>query len=213
MFAANRFSIRSIGILVTMNLAGWCFVDSSLARAASVTTLTFGEIPFQSVDDLSYAGVTFDFQIGGVDSAEAFYNSFGPGTLTYVNDPTLTGDSAGVLALDFDVPASAVEFGMALNTANALSPGFRVELFSPAFVSLGETPVDVFPTVGALGFSENRFQYAGDPISRAVIRFNHQPGSFALDNLIFQLVPEPSALIASIIAVTAIVLRARGRAN
>jgi hypothetical protein len=60
--------------------------------------------------------------------------------------------------------------------------------------SLGETPVNVSPTAGALGFSENRFLHSGTPVARAVIRFNHQPGSFALDNLKFLPVPEPATV-------------------
>jgi len=191
---------RSFHALFFLAFVGWCVVCGTAARGASSTTLDFSEIPFQSVDDLTYAGITFDFKIAGADSTEAFYNSFGPGTLSFVDDPSLTGDAAGVLTLDFAVPTSVVEFGLALSTADALSPGFRVELFSPGLISLGELPVDVFPTVGALGFSENRFEDSGTPIARATIRFDHQPGSFALDNLTFLPVPEPSAFMLGAVA-------------
>ncbi len=204
--------IRGFGSVFFLAFAGWWVVCGTSAQGVSLTTLDFSEIPFQSVDDLAYNGVTFDFKVGGADSAEAFYNSFGPGTLTYVDDPSLTGDSAGVLTLDFAAPTSLLEFGLALNTADALSPGFRVELFAPDLMSLGETPVDVFPTAGALGFSENRFEYSGVPISKAIIRFNHQPGSFALDNLTFLPVPEPSSLVATAAALLGIVFR-RQRAS
>ena len=189
--------------------AVWCLICGTAARGALPTMLNFDEIPFQSVDGLIYAGVSFDFTIGGTDSTEAFYNSFGPGMLTYVDDPSITGDSAGVLTLDFAVPTSVVQFGLALNTADQLSPGFRVELFSPDLMTLGETPVDVFPTAGALGFSENRFEYSGTPVSRAVIRFSHQPGSFALDNLTFLPVPEPCSLMPTAVALFAVVSRGR----
>jgi hypothetical protein len=50
----------------------------------------------------------------------------------------------------------------------------------------------VIPNAGVLGFSENRYTNAGAPISRAIVRFNHQPGSFALDNLSYLPIPEPS---------------------
>ena len=214
MFANHsRLPNRSCSVFFSLAFAGWSVFSGTVVWGAFPTTLNFSEIPFQSVDELAYAGVAFDFKIGGVDSPEAFYNSFGPGTLTYVDDPSLTGDSAGVLALDFTVPTSVVEFGLALNTADALSPGFRVELFSASLTSLGETPVDVFSTVGALGFSENRFQYTGAPISRAVIRFDHQPGSFALDNLTFLTVPEPSALVLGAVALIAFVARRRRRSR
>ena len=205
----SRLPKRSSPALFLLVLAGWSLICGTAIRGASSTTLNFDEIPFQSVDDLAYAGVTFDFKVGGADSTEAFYNSFGPGTLTFVDDPSLTGDSAGVLMLDFAVPTSVVEFGLALNTADELSPGFRVELFSPDLMTLGETPVDVFPTAGALGFSENRFEYSGTPVSRAIIHFTHQPGSFALDNLTFLPVPEPSSTLPVTVALIALVSRWR----
>jgi hypothetical protein len=194
---ANSF-VLTIGRIRFMHshlIVASFFAFSPAVHGASTTTLSFGELPFQSVDGLTYAGVAFDFNVGGADSTEAFYNSFGPGALSYVDDPSLTGDSAGMLTLDFAIPTSVVGFGLALNTASPLSPGFRVELFTPALMSLGETPVNVLPSAGALGFSENRFEYAGELISRAVIRFDHQPGSFALDNLTFSPVPEPSTLM------------------
>jgi hypothetical protein len=196
-------------LLITSALAGLCIANGTVVLGASTPTLDFSELPFQAADGLSLAGVAFDFKINGSDSSEAFYHSFGPGTLTYVDDPSLTGDSAGVLTLDFAIPTSVLGFGLAINTASALSPGFRVELFSTGLTSLGETPVDVLPTAGALGFAENRFEYAGLPISRAVIRFNHQPGSFALDNLTFLLVPEPSTLMLTSLTLFAIVIRGR----
>lgn len=187
--------VRRTMDMIRLPILTCCLIHCGVTiYAAPSVTLDFSEIPFQSVDGLTYAGITFDFRIGGVHSTEAFYNSFGPGTLTYVDDPSLTGDSAGVLTLDFAVPTSVLEFGLALNTASQLTPGFRVELLAPDLMSLGETSVDVFPNAGALGFSENRFEYMGVPVARAVIRANYQPGSFAIDNLTFLPVPEPPTI-------------------
>src|SRR5262245_29125616 len=98
------------------------------ACAGDLTTITFDELPFQPVDDVQYAGVSFDYKINGVDSADAHYASFGPGTLTYVSDPSLTGNAAGDLTLRFAVPTPILEFGAALNPADALSR-FTVALF------------------------------------------------------------------------------------
>jgi hypothetical protein len=82
----------------------------SPGRGQTLHTLTFDELEFQSVDGLSFQGVTFGFQIAGVDSDQAFYHSFGPGSLTYVDDPSLTGDAAAVLRLHFDTPTPLVRF-------------------------------------------------------------------------------------------------------
>jgi hypothetical protein len=67
------------------------FLFLLLASSAEAQTVDF-DLPFQSVDGLSVSRVTFDFKIDGVDSSEAYVGSYGPGTLTTVSDPSLTGD-------------------------------------------------------------------------------------------------------------------------
>jgi hypothetical protein len=180
-------------------LVGVLAVASATFANDLVTTLTFDELPFQSVDDLSTAGVAFDFKIDGLDSTEAYYNSFGPGTLTYVDDPTLTGDAAGVLTLNFAEPATVLQFGVALNTGQSLDPGVFVELLDE-----GAQTVDMIElatnAVGALGFSEAHFDYLGAPVTQAVIHFAAGPDSFAIDNLAFG-IPEPASFLLGNIAV------------
>jgi hypothetical protein len=197
--------VKLFGLLIASS-----FVHA--ACGATIRTLTFDEVPFQSVDDLTFAGVTFDFKIGGSDSNEAFYNSFGPGTLTYVDDPSLTGSSDGVLTLSFSVPTSILEFGVALSSFDSLSPGARVELFDAQSSSLGVMSVNVSTLSGALGFAENRFQYVGTPVSKAILGFELPAASFALDNLTYDVVvPEPPAVVLAIFAASGIVFRSRRR--
>jgi hypothetical protein len=160
------------------------------------TTLTFDELSPQPVDNLSLLGVTFDFKVGGVDSTDATYGAGGPGTITFVQDPSLEGNAAGILTLDFAEPTSLLNFGVALNTFNSLTPGFTVELFDPALMSLGITPVN---TSSLVSFTEGLFTYSGAPVTRAVIDFNETAANrFALDNLTFggsQSVPEPTSTL------------------
>lgn len=158
------------------------------------TVLTFDEVPFQPVDGLTVKDVTFDFKIDGTDSTEAFYHSFGPGTLDYIEDPSLTGDSTGILTMDFAAPTDVLQFAVALNTADDLTPGFTVELFDETLQSLGANSVDTTSVTGVIGFSEGVFAHSGTPVLRAVVDFADAPGSFALDNLTHN-VPEPSALL------------------
>lgn len=151
------------------------------AEAASVT-LTFDELPFQPVDGLSFMGVTFHFTVGGVPSTDANYDSGGPGTITYVQDPSLEGDAAGTLTLNFGAPTPVLQFGIALSTFSALPAGCSVELFDSNLTSLGVFDV---ATAGIVSFSESRFSYHGQPISQATITFYSPAGRFALDNLTF----------------------------
>jgi len=156
---------------------------------AQAITLTFGELPFQPIDNLSYNGVTFDFKISGVDSLDANYNSGGPGALTYIQDPSLEGSSSGVLRMDFAVPTPVLSFGVAESVTETLTPGFVVNLFDGSLAPIGTYPVTTLPLVT---FTEGSFSYAGVPVGRAVVAFTPSAGRFALDNLHF--VPEPSSL-------------------
>jgi hypothetical protein len=176
--------------------------STSVVGTAGAITLTFDEVPFQSVDGLTVQGVTFDFKIDGTDSSDAFYNSFGPLGLTTIEGASLEGDSTGILTLQFAVPTPILRFGAALNTGDALSPGFRVELFNASDESLGITPVDTTPAAGALGFSEAWFDHSGTPIVRAVVDFADDPGRFAMDNLTY--VPEPTTLAIAVVALLAL---------
>jgi len=146
-------------------------------------TLTFDELPFQPVDGLSFMGVTFHFTVGGVPSMDANYNSGGPGIITYVQDPSLEGDAAGILTLDFDVPTALLQYGVALNALGPLAEGCSIELFDSDSVSLGV--IDV-ATASISSFTESRFSYQGRPVSSAAISFNSAVAvRFALDNLTF----------------------------
>ena len=178
------------------------------AHPAGAVTLTFDELPLQPVDGLTFMGVTFDFKIGGFDSLDANYGSGGPGSIVFLQDPSLEGNAAGVLTLDFAQPVWFLQFGVALSTFASVSPGFAVELFDASLISLGAFPVDTAPL---LTFAEGPFTYFGAPVSRATIGF-HQAAAdrFALDNLTYEPVPEPATLLMLGSGLLGIVMR-RGR--
>ncbi len=149
---------------------------------ADPVTLTFDELPTQPVDGLSFMGVTFHFEIGGQSSPDARYASSGPGSTKFIQDPSLEGNAAGILTLDFELPTPVVQFGFGLSTFDTLTPGFTVELFDPTLSSLGVTEVKTGPIES---FSEAFFSHEGLLVSRVVIDPNeigHQiyPG-FELD--------------------------------
>ena len=157
----------------------------SSGASAQVTTLTFEELPLQQVDGLSFMGGTFGFTVNGLPSADARYNSSGPFAITFVQDPTLEGDAAGILTLEFDVPTPTLQFGVARSTSSELTPGFTVELFDSALTSLGVTPVNTTPLVS---FSEAQFSHSGTPVKRAIVTFPNPELAtrFAFDNLTFE---------------------------
>jgi len=171
----------------------------STGAANAAITLTFDELPKQSVDGLSYMGITFSFKIGPSHSDDAIYHGIGPGTLTYLQDPTLEGTALGILTLDFADPTDQLEFGVALNTYDAQSLGYAVRLYDPSYQLIGTYFNDTSPLVL---WSEGQFTYSGALVSRAVVGFNDQAASrFALDNLTFNAVnavnavPAPGAVL------------------
>jgi hypothetical protein len=176
---------RFVVLLSLLVLLPFAFSTPALA-AKPLTTLTFDELTFQPVDGLSFGGVTFGFQINGVPSTDAHYGAFGPGSTTFVQDPSLEGNSAGVLTLTFDQPTTVLEFGLARSCLCTLTPGVTVELFKPGAArrSRGIITLTTSPVVS---FSEGLFSYSGPAIQTAVITFP-SPGlasRFAFDNLKF----------------------------
>jgi hypothetical protein len=176
---------RFCPVLVILALLPFAFSAPALA-AKPVTTLTMDELPFQPVDGLSFNGVTFGFEIGGAPSNDANYNAFGPGTITFVQDPSIEGDSNGALTLSFDQPTTVLEFGIARSCICTLTPGVSVELFKPGAPNRSRG-VMTMTTSPVVSFSEARFSYTGPAVQTAVITFP-SPGlasRFAFDNLSF----------------------------
>ncbi len=165
----------------------------SAGAAEAAVTLTFDELPYQTVDGLSYEGITFGFSIDGNPSADAHYNAIGPGVLTYVQDSSLEGNARGVLTLDFASPTNLLEFGLALDTRRPVTDAYTVELFDKTMTSLGTITDSTDPLIL---WSEGMFSYTGAAISRAVISFNDQYARrFALDNLTANTIPAPGAIL------------------
>ncbi|MBN1805536.1 MAG: hypothetical protein JW837_09810 [Sedimentisphaerales bacterium] len=165
----------------------------SAGAANAAFTLTFDELPTQPVNGLSYSGVTFGFKVGGSPSTDAVYNGIGPGTLTYLQDPTLEGTTAGILTLDFATPTDTLEFGVALNSYNAVPTAYVVKLYDSSY-----TLIDTFTggTSPLVLWSEGQFTYSGTMVRRAVIGFNNQAANrFALDNLTINPIPAPGAVL------------------
>lgn len=186
--------MKKLGAILALAL----FMSAPAAQAGS--TLTFDELPYQSVDGLTYEGVTFGFTVGGSPSTDAYYGGIGPGTLTYLRGKTLEGSAEGILTLDFASPVSQLEFGLALNTKDPVTGAYTVELFDDSLASMGIITQNTNPLVY---WSEDQFTYSGTPISRAVIDLNDcYARRFAIDNLGTSTTPAPGAILLGSIGVS-----------
>lgn len=161
----------------------------SASAARPLTTLTFDELEQQPVDGLTFGGVTFGFEIGGASSEDAFYNRLGPGTLTFVDDPSLEGNSSGTLTLTFEEPTTTLSFGVARLCVCTMTPGVSVELFrsGPDGATTTSTTTLTTESLVEFGFSEALFSYKGPKITKAVITFPEPETAprFVVDNLTF----------------------------
>jgi hypothetical protein len=165
----------------------------------------FGD--FSQIDHPS--GVTFS-----VDPAS--FASYGTGFAfgaEFVQGAALELDPGAALTMTFSVPVGYLQFGALLNDT--------ADFFSRASVAL-YTPVgaEALPFISTPAFSslnERQFTYFGDGIDRVVITFATSFDSFdplAIDNLVFQPVPEPSSyvlLAAGLLCLACVVRRLRGR--
>ena len=179
--------------VVTMAATVLCLL--LMVGAARAVTIDFSEDPpgTVAVDGLTFNGVTFGFSIGGISSSDATFGGVGPGALTYVDDPVLEGDAAGILVLDLSTASKSFSFGVALSAFSDLSPGFTVELFDTSLTSLGVTGVNTSPLISA---TEGQFTYSGVPVSRILLDFDESSaGRFAFDNLDYAPVPEPGTIL------------------
>ena len=177
---------RTTGLIAVAAACAALLLPAASVAAPPTTTLRFDELPMQPVNGLHFGGVTFAFDIGGSPSLDANYGAFGPGTITYVQDPSLEGTTEGRLTLRFDHPTTVLEFGLALSTFGPLDPAARVQLFNPGGHTRGTIPLS---TQSLVSFTEGRFSYRGGAIGSAVITFDVSFLRFALDNLTFRAPP------------------------
>ncbi|MBS1810384.1 MAG: PEP-CTERM sorting domain-containing protein [Acidobacteria bacterium] len=171
---------------------GCLLLLTSMQLFAEPVTLTFNELSSRPVNGVSIAGVTFGYSINGQASTLAVYGATIPGNTANVQSPALVGSTQGILTMDFAGITNALSFGIAFNSFNTLSPGLTIQLFDGSLNLIRSTNVT---TLATNSFTGALFSQSNTQISRVVVTFNQNVSTFALDNLSFNAVPEPAALI------------------
>jgi hypothetical protein len=111
-------------------------------------------------------------------AGNCLYDAGNEGTLTYVQDPSVSCDSGGSVGIAFPLPVSSVQFGMAESTGSSVSPLATVQLYnnsgtpfaSPTFNSSIVDP-----------FAEGLFSYSSTITNITITPSNGN--LWAIDNL------------------------------
>src|ERR1700730_8788395 len=111
------------------------------ARATTVT-LTMDEVPTQPIDGLTVikGGESFTFSD---PLGQLVYHSGGPGTRTYVQDPSIQGTSEP-FSVTFGVPVTSIQFGL-VELAGGPLTGAEVTLPNGTNLLFNLNLVDPFP--------------------------------------------------------------------
>ncbi len=214
----ETLSALAFSTVCSVSLSG--LIASTSVQAATLTTLTFNELPTQPVDDLSFMGVNFDFKVNGEDSTDAIYNVERNIDLTGIggevipldpSPPVLEISTPGILTLDFITPTGTLMFDVAreVDFRFESTPVFTVELFDEAMrslmlaeVGLNEIILEGLPSPLRSVVVGSNFAYSGTPIKRTVIDFrNTVSSSVGFDNLTYKTdaqhtpVPEPASIL------------------
>jgi hypothetical protein len=181
----TRWAICSVLVLM--------FAVTVVAQPPAV--IRFNELPPQPVNSLSFSGVTFFFNVGGNPSNDATFHGFGPGSILFVQDPSLEGNALGTLWMIFDSPTGTpyLVFGLARSTFAPLLPGALVDIFDTNFSFIARKTLSTYRYTT---FSENLFNSpptTTPPIRMVRITFprGDLAARFALDNLTYTVALSP----------------------
>jgi hypothetical protein len=179
-------------------LASLLLLLCATTAMATTVTLTMNEVATQPINGLTVtkSGVSFTFtELTGA----LFYNSGGPGNVTFVQDPSIQGPLRPFSVL-FSEPVNFIQFGL----VEGVSPpvpltGASVTLSNGNVLPFSLPLVDPFP--------EGQFTYSGVPVIGFLLTPAPGAQAMAFDNLTVNTltVPEPASvsfLLAAIFAAT-----------
>jgi hypothetical protein len=84
--------------------------------------------------------------------------------------------------MEFDVPTTKLQFGIALNSFGNLPEGAFVDLYDTGENFLGTIPISASPLVN---FPEGLFNYSGGAVKFAEVYISEDSNAFAIDNIRF----------------------------
>ena len=169
------------------------------SQAATITSITFDELPEQVLNGISVKGVTFSSTSSNADYPVALFgtNSLDFADTLLMSAPWAAGATNGMLTIQFDAAIQSLSFDLGITTTVPTVPdAFAVQLFSGAAM-IHEASVTTTVATGApFAMNEAHFSYIStDPtITAATVLFTANVGNYIFDNLTYvSPVPVPGA--------------------
>jgi hypothetical protein len=165
------------------------------AFPTGATLIDFQTVPTGTeVNGLVINGVTFSYAVGGVPLNDAVVIGDGPGITNNIFPPNIVsiGNGTGILGIQLPAPVFLLGYGYAIFSIGTLPAATTISVFS-GVMPLGSLPYtgvsDPFFTGGFAGIQSTI------AFDRVQVTFNSgETQGFALDNLQFASVPEPSTV-------------------
>lgn len=166
------------------------------AFPTSSTVISFTGLPDGlEVNGLTTSGVRFDYAVGGTPLNGALVIDGGPGNTNNISPPNIVsvGNNAGSLAVTLPSAVNLFGYGFAILNRTTVANATSVSAFSGTTL-LGSVSFSGSPAPDFAG------GFAGilstTPFNRVALTFNSTAASaFAVDNLRFASVPEPSTFL------------------
>ena len=165
------------------------------AFPTGATLMDFQTVPTGTeVNGLVINGVTFSYAVGGVPLNDAVVIGDAPGITNDIFPPNIvsTGNGTGILGIQLPAPVFLLGYGYAIFSIGTLPAATTISVFGGATL-LGSLPYtgvsDPFFTGGFAGIQSTI------AFDRVQVTFNSgETQGFALDNLQFASVSEPSTV-------------------
>lgn len=188
--------VLSLPLRLLFTAATLLLLATSGRAAGAENLVTCNELPRQPTDGVHVNGVLFytygegggegNGESGGAPLPPAsYYGASGPGLGAYVQDPSIITDNYfqyTVVGMEFDVPTTNLQFGLALSDFGNFPQGAFVDLYDANENYLQTITISASPVVT---YPEALFNYSGAPVKWAEVYTADEIESYAIDNIRF----------------------------